>query len=61
MGEDHGYGSIHNCDRRGLEPLDVRTDLQTKLSGHVGRILVVKKMQWYLVSLINCFFINQLG
>jgi hypothetical protein len=35
------YCSIsRNCDERGLKQFDARIDLQTKLEGPVGRILV---------------------
>jgi hypothetical protein len=37
------YNSIsRNCDREGLEPLDVRTDPQTRLDGLMDGIIVVK-------------------
>jgi hypothetical protein len=39
--EDHSPHAT--ATGRGLEPLDAKTDPQTKLGGLVGRIIVVKK------------------
>ncbi|MCI30886.1 hypothetical protein A2U01_0052097, partial [Trifolium medium] len=43
LGRKNHSSILRNCDRRGLRPLDARTDLQIRLGGPVGRILIVKK------------------